>query len=416
MMKNIDSPALQNERAGILDALRGFALLGILLANSAVFSLYIFHSPAQRESFFTAPVDGVLSFLGHVFIEGKFYSIFSLLFGIGFSIIFLRNKNKGNNGLLIFYRRLFILLLFGLCHSFFLWDGDILFFYAVAGMLLPLFRNSSNKTILWLSFILILSPLLFDTLKIISNGKWNIANPFLEKAMAIDKRNGIEGLYAGNWLITHDSYGDLLKWSESGFWWGWQLRLDGNRVMKVFAMFLLGLYVGRNQLYLKLENYKPLLIKLQLWGLGIGVPAGLAFAWFESDKISLPAFKGILDTLMYALNVAPLAIGYVATITLWYLNGRFSKIFFWLQPVGRMALTNYIMQSLMGVFIYYGIGLGLGGRFGPALYMPIAFVLFLLQIIYSNWWFTYFIYGPLEWIWRQLTYGKRLAFKKPPAK
>ncbi len=131
-MKNNASPALQNERAGILDALSGFALLGILLANSAVFSLYVFNSPAQRESFFTAPIDGVLSFLGHAFIEGKFYSIFSLLFGIGFSIIFVRNKNKGNHGLLIFYRRLFILLLFGLCHSFLLWDGDILFFYAVA--------------------------------------------------------------------------------------------------------------------------------------------------------------------------------------------------------------------------------------------------------------------------------------------
>ena len=119
---------------------------------------------------------------------------------------------------------------------------------------------------------------------------------------------------------------------------------------------------------------------------------------------------------MYALNVAPLAIGYVATITLWHLKGRFSKILSWLQPVGRMALTNYIMQSVMGVFIYYGIGLGLGGRFGPALYMPIAFVLFLIQIIYSNWWFNFFIYGPLEWIWRQLSYGKRLAFRKPHSK
>ncbi len=415
-MKNTASNALPDERAGILDALRGFALLGILLANSAVFSLYIFNTPVQRESFFTAPVDGMLSFFGHAFIEGKFYSIFSLLFGIGFSIIFLRNKNKGKNGLLIFYRRLFILILFGLCHSFLLWDGDILFFYAVVGMLLPFFCNTSNKTLLWLFFILMLSPLLVDTLKIISNGKWNIANPFLEKAMAVDKRNGIEGFYPGNWLITHNSYEYLLKWSESGFWWSWQLRLDSNRIMKVFALFLLGLYVGRNQLYLKLEDIKPMLKKLQLWGLGIGIPAGLAFAWFESDKKSLPAFEGIWDTLMYALNVTPLAIGYVASITLWYLKGRFSKIWTWLQPVGRMALTNYIMQSVMGVFIYYGIGLGLGGRFGPALYMPIAFALFLLQVIYSNWWFTRFNYGPLEWIWRQLTYGKRLAFRKTKLK
>ena len=96
----------------------------------------------------TATIDRWLGWFHFAFIDGKFYSLFSLLFGIGFSIIFLRNKNEGRNGLAVFYRRMFILLIFGFCHSLLLWDGDILMFYAVVGMLLPLFRNCSNKTLL----------------------------------------------------------------------------------------------------------------------------------------------------------------------------------------------------------------------------------------------------------------------------
>lgn len=406
------TPILQQERADVLDGLRGFALLGIILANSAVFSLYVFQSPNALKEYSTASADSILFFLSHVLVEGKFYSIFSLLFGIGFSIIFLRNKNKGKNGLLVFYRRLLILLLFGLCHSLLLWDGDILFFYALAGMFLPLFRNTGNKTLLWLTALLLVSPVVFDVLKIISNGRWNIANSFLLKATAIDKENGIEGLYPGNWLIIHDSYADILKWSQSGFWWSWYLRLDSNRIVKVFAMFLLGLYVGRNELYLHLSNYKTLLERIRKWGFLIGIPAGIAFAWFASDKKSLPQPEDIWDTITYLLNVAPLALAYATTISLWYVNGKFQKTLSFLQPVGRMALTNYIMQTVMGVIIYYGIGIGLGGKFGPAGYIPIAIVLFIFQILFSNWWLLYFQYGPFEWIWRQLTYWKRLPLKK----
>jgi uncharacterized protein len=406
------TPILQQERADVLDGLRGFALLGILLANSAVFSLYVFQSPNSLKEYSTASADRILFFLSHILVEGKFYSIFSLLFGIGFSIIFLRSKNKGRNGLIVFYRRLLLLLLFGLCHSLLLWDGDILFFYALAGMLLPLFRNTGNKTLLWLVILLLVSPIAFDVLKIISNGKWNIANSFLVKAMAIDKENGIEGLYPGNWLIMHDTYADMLKWSQSGFWWSWYLRLDSNRIVKVFAMFLLGLYVGRNELYLHLSTYKTLLERIRRWGFVIGIPAGIAYAWFAKDKKSLPQPDGIWDTITYLLNVAPLALAYAATISLWYVNGKFQKTLSLLQPVGRMALTNYIMQSVMGVTLYYGIGFGLGGKFGPAGYIPIAIVLFIFQVLFSNWWFTYFNYGPLEWIWRQLTYWKRLPLKK----
>ena len=407
------SPTQLNERATILDILRGFALLGIFLANSAVFSLFVMQDSKVTDSYSTAGIDKWLGWFHFAFIDGKFYSLFSLLFGIGFSIIFLRNKAKGLNGLTIFYRRLAVLFLFGLAHCLLLWDGDILMFYAVVGMFLPLFRNVADKTLVILAICLLASPLLFDLAKVLSDGKLDISQPFLQKALARTNELGITQENSGTWLITNTRYKDLLNWSSSGFWWSWFLRLNSNRPVKVLAMFLIGLYVGRNLIYSRLEEYKTLLKKVQLFGLGLGIPAGIMHAYFELDKKHLPATEGLWDTLSYALNVAPLSLGYAATIALWYVSRKNLWLLQPLRHVGRMALTNYIMQSALGVFIYYGIGLGMAANAGPALFMPIAVGVFIIQVIYSKIWLSYFNYGPLEWIWRMLTYGKYLPLLKP---
>lgn len=409
------TPLLQEERADILDILRAFALLGICMANAAYFSLYIFQKKETMQAFSTATADRWLNWFHFAFIDGKFYSLFSLLFGIGFSIIFLRNKQAGRNGLTVFYRRLAILLLFGLCHSLLLWDGDILMFYALTGMLLPLFRNCTDKTLLIVATILLLSPLLFDLIKVMTAGRWNISRPFLLQALASDKKAGITDDNVDTWLMQHRSYKDILTWSRSGTWWNWQLRLDSNRIPKVLGMFILGLYVGRTRIYANLETYRSLLKKIQRWGFVLGIPAGVAHAWFEFDHQALPSPMGLFDTLSYALNVVPLSLAYAATITLWYMNKRSSSILQVIKPAGRMALTNYIMQTILGITIYYGIGLGLGARVGPVIFLPIAIVIFIIQVIYSNWWFRYFGYGPLEWIWRILTYGRWLPLKKKAA-
>lgn len=406
------SPLQHEERADILDILRAFALLGICMANAGYFSLYIFQKPATMQAMPTATADRWLSWFHFAFIDGKFYSLFSLLFGIGFSIIFLRNKKTGRNGLTIFYRRLIILLLFGLCHSLLLWDGDILLFYALTGMLLPLFRNCSDKTLLMLATALLLSPLLFDLLKVITDGRWNISRPFLLQALATDKKGGITEDNLDSWLMQHRSYSDLLTWSRSGTWWSWQLRLDSNRLPKVLGMFILGLYAGRKEMYTNLEACRPLFRKIQRAGFAVGIPAGVAHAWFEFDHQALPAAMGLFDTLSYALNVVPLSLAYTTTIVLWYMNRRDSIFLQAIKPAGRMALTNYIMQSILGIAIYYGIGFGLGTRVGPAIFLPVAIAIFILQVTYSNWWLRHFSYGPLEWVWRMLTYGRRLRIKK----
>lgn len=405
-------PTIQKERADILDILRAFALLGICIANAGYFSLYIFQSNVTRDSFSTSTLDKALSYIHVMAIDGKFYTIFSILFGIGFSIIFLRNKAIGRNGLLVFYRRLFILFIIGSCHSLLLWDGDILLFYSIVGILLPLFRNCSDRTLLIWVVVLLLSPLLFDLAKVMTNNKWNLGNPFIKQALLVDAKSGITEKNVDTWIVAHKSYSDLLKWTHSGTWWSWYLRIDSNRIPKVLAMFILGLYIGRKNLYSQLDIYRPLLKKIQLYGFAIGIPAGIAHAYFDFDHKAIPNPLGLLDTLSYALNVTPLALAYMATIALWYQAGKFSSLWSALKPAGRMALTNYIMQSVICVFIYHGIGLGWGGKVGPTSFVAVAIGIFILQVIYSNWWFRYFNYGPLEWIWRMLTYGKYLAIRR----
>ena len=140
-------PISSSERYAILDVLRGLALLGIALANFPEFSLYSFLPVEAAGAMPTAGIDRIVRYLQYIFIDGKFYTIFSLLFGIGFSIIITNAARKGANGFRIFYRRMFVLMLIGFLHLMFLWSGDILMLYALLGMLLPLFRNLPNRDI-----------------------------------------------------------------------------------------------------------------------------------------------------------------------------------------------------------------------------------------------------------------------------
>ncbi len=407
------TPAPDNERYEILDILRGIALIGICVANYPVISLYIFQSPDIVAAMPTAMIDKGWAYFHFAFIDGRFYSLFSLLFGIGFSIMILRLKNSNRNAYGIFYRRLVVLLLFGLAHALLIWEGDILLLYALLGMLLPLFRKVSDKTLLVLFVILVLSPLLFDAAKVISKGNWKLAGPLTSFVVEMDARIGITDENAGRWIVEHDSYSDVLRWLQNGFAWRWMMLIDGNRLPKVLGLFLLGFYVGRKMIYANLEENRSLLRKVQRFTLILGLPASIAFSYFELDNVRLPNTPGLLDTLFYALSVIPMSLFYASTICLLYLKPGWSGRLRLFAPVGRMALTNYIMQSVIGVLIFWGVGFGVGSL-GLIWVILIAVTVYLFQILISRAWLKYFRYGPLEWIWRQLTYGKRLPIRKPP--
>jgi uncharacterized protein len=406
-------PVLQNERADILDVLRGFALLGVLLDNLIGFTGWGFQTQQMREALPTWPADGILGLSEFTFINGKFYSLFSLLFGIGFSIILIRNEQKGINPLKVFYRRLFVLLLIGAAHLFLLWEGDILMLYALIGLLLPLFRKCSDRALLIWAAVLILSPILIDVIKVIMKIG---TGEFLEAiAKRIDKSNEPnEDLYAQFLFREGSGWREWRIWLESGFFWRYSYIIESNRIPKVLGMFLLGFYAGRKMMYLHLENYVTLFKKLRFWGFVVGIPAAIACTYFEifarEQMKPDPALLG--HTFFYAISVVPLCLAYTSVICLHWIKRKGNSKLKVLAPLGRMALTNYLMQTIIGITLYYGVGFGFGGNIGPAIFIPIGLAVYALQIIYSNLWFRYFNYGPLEWIWRQLTYWKRLPLRK----
>ena len=400
------SPVKTSERFIILDALRGFALLGICMANFPEFSLYTFLSPEAAASMPTAVQDKITRYLLYIFVDGKFYTLFSLLFGLGFSIIIRNAERKGVNGFRIFYRRMGMLMLFGLLHLMFIWSGDILLLYALLGMLLPFFRQVPDKKLLgWALFFLIL-PIGVDLVCEIT--RTNLALPFIRLQETYCAEYGINGTNFAYWLHDAEDYGTVFQFLVQGACVRMQEFIIGNRYFKVLGLFLVGFYIGRNRIYADLEGRKNLLVKVCRLGLIIGLPCSLLYAWSSMGGHPL---SDTLHSLFYFISVYPLGFAYAAGLCLLYLRVKSLSIWKWLAAPGRMALTNYIGQSVIGMFLFYGIGLGWGSTIGLLQTEVIVLVVFLFQMLFSRLLLSEFKFGPLEWIWRMLTYGKWLAIR-----
>ena len=400
------SPVKTSERFIILDALRGFALLGICMANFPEFSLYTFLSPEAAASMSTAVQDKITRYLLYIFVDGKFYTLFSLLFGLGFSIIIRNAERKGVNGFRIFYRRMGMLMLFGLLHLMFIWSGDILSLYALLGMLLPFFRQMPDKKLLgWALFFLIL-PIGVDLVCEIT--RTNLALPFIRLQETYCAEYGINGTNFAYWLHDAEDYGTVFQFLVQGACVRMQEFIIGNRYFKVLGLFLVGFYIGRNRIYADLEGRKNLLVKVCRLGLIIGLPCSLLYAWSSMGGHPL---SDTLHSLFYFISVYPLGFAYAAGLCLLYLRVKSLSIWKWLAAPGRMALTNYIGQSVIGMFLFYGIGLGWGSTIGLLQTEVIVLAVFLFQMLFSRLWLSGFKFGPLEWIWRMLTYGKWLAIR-----
>lgn len=411
-MANSSTPVIGKERIEILDIVRGFALLGVMMDNLFGFSGWGFLTDAGRQSLPTWPADAIIGLLEQVFINGKFYSLFSMLFGVGFAIILTRHQQKGTRAIPVFYRRLFILALIGALHLRFMWEGDILLLYAMVGMLLPLFRSTSNRTLLIVSAALVLSPILFDLCYVIL--QWKPGAGLFSIAQQIDQQNGIpldQQGYADYLYKDGSGWREWQNWLGSGWAYRYSYLLETNRIPKVLAMFLLGFYIGRNAVHERLGDHVGLMRKIRFWGLLIGIPAGIGSFYMEFFQPHIPKPIGLVHTFLYAISVVPLSLAYASMICLRWVRKQGNSRLRWLAPLGRMALTNYIMQTLIGIFLYYGVGLGIGGHIGPAVFIPIGLVVYLFQVAFSTWWLKHFQFGPLEWIWRQLTYGKRLPLR-----
>ena len=397
--RELASPLPVHERITALDVLRGVAVAGILLANVQVFFGLTFIPPERAAALPTAAADRVAEFLEHVLIDGKFYSIFSLLFGIGFGVQLSRG---GAAALPRFKRRLRILLGIGAIHAFLIWAGDILMLYALLGFTMQWFARKSNRALVRWTLILLAVP---TGLYIVALAVWMLVGSgatrtsggpgmpgtILKYFEAIGT-GGIKDAFIGNLVFLGGRWADLFFTV---------------RFPKVLGMFVLGLWTVRTGLALSPSDHRATLVRWSMIGLGVGLPANFIAAWaLERWPYLPPSAGGLLGTAMQGVGVPMLALGYAATVALLVLDGRrFITVF---APVGRMALTNYLMHSIICVVLSYGFGFGLWWHTGASRAMAIAAAIIVVQIPLSALWLSRFRFGPVEWIWRRLTYGRPL--------
>ena len=360
-------PVKPAERIDGIDILRGLALLGVLVIN-VVFefrvSIFAQFVPAGTDS----AIDRALNSFLEAAIELKALALFSFLFGVGLAIQFDRLGDNPRRFVLL-VRRLIVLLAIGLVHLFLIWNGDILVEYAVAGLLvLPFLFAPRWLVLLAAGAALLLFLTVFPAIVPLSSAAW-IANHLAEATRAY--RDG--------------GFVDVLAF---------RIRevpaivpLHVLIFPRTIALFLLGVLVWRTGILLRPWQHKRLLFALAAGGVIIG--AGLTVA--EQWRIG-----GVI-----------LALGYAAAIILCVSFPAGQRLLAWAAPVGRMAFTNYFMQSLVLGWIFYGYGLGLFGRLSVTAALAIALALYAAQIAFSAWWLARYRYGPVEWLWRSLMYGKR---------
>jgi uncharacterized protein len=390
----------------VLDVLRGLALAGIFTINQANFSGFIFMPPAEIAALPTAAFDRPVGLFLIWLAYGKFYSLFSLLFGVGFALQLDSAARDGDHRLARFRRRLGVLLAIGLVHLIFIWDGDILALYAMIGFLLVPLRRVSQRALLVTAAVLLLLPVVQQAAIVVSRGALDPGAPLLVAGMRSLEALGFSRDTGPYPLLKEAGLSEVMRFQLTGVWFRYADLLSTGRPYKVLAMFLLGLWAGRSGVLRDLDGWAPVLRRIRRVGLLVGLPASLAQAILLFLGHPPASAWSIVEALAYALGIAPLALAYAAHIALLWRVPIWRDRLSLAIPAGRMALTNYLAQTAIGIGLFYGIGLGWMGEFGPALWPLIAVPVLAAQGGASWWWLARHPFGPMEWLWRAATYGK----------
>lgn len=407
-------PIQVKERIDFLDVLRGIAIQFIFMANILTFSGIFLFAPSFRNPKMVWASDGLVDLITYALVDGKFYSIFSLLFGIGCVIQYQKFTKSDRSFSSFFKRRMFWLLVFGLVHLIGFWLGDILTLYALLGFMLLFFKDTADKKLLWIAAVLIMLPLL--NWVIIHILKLDYPQLFFHKGLAIWDHFGYpsrewngEKFVDMQFLLSTNNWLDFFKMNMGTAFVRAGFILEEGRPFKVFGIFLIGLWAGRKILNDGLLSNTKFLKKVAIIGIGLGLPMTILRTYIEffggnSDSMSF------LNTLSYAFGTVPMALGYAALLAMLY--HKRPSLLNWIAPAGKMAFTNYLMQTLISITIFYRVGFGYAGQFGITVIMLIAISIFLLQVLFSTLWLKRFSFGPLEWVWRQLTYNKKINITK----
>ncbi|QSX80018.1 DUF418 domain-containing protein [Agrilutibacter solisilvae] len=409
------APIAPAERIHAMDVIRGFALLGILLMNIEAMVGPLNGALTGLDPAL-AGADRLADALVYIFVQGKFYTLFSLLFGMGFAVMMSRAQVAGRPFARLYLRRSLALLGIGLAHMLLVWSGDILTSYAlIALVLLALFANVQTRWLPWLAVALYLVPSVFNL------GLGAIGSLAQLDAGAAGEFNKAMARNAGEWAADIEAqrlaYGagsylaaSLQRLRDAGsmmtflLFFGWQ----------VLGMFVLGMWFVRSGAIADPRNHTGLYRGLR-W---LALPAGLVLMlWSFSlvptqDMGRLDIVTGFAATLG-AVAALLMSLGYLAWVVRGLQSPTFARPLALLAPAGRMALTNYLLQSLVCTLLFYGYGLGLFEQLPRAWQVPFALVLFALQVALSHAWLARFRFGPMEWLWRTLTYGARQPMRQP---
>ena len=394
-------PVAPEKRIDSLDILRGFALLGVLWMNVP-----------QHVG---GSIDKIVDQMSNLLASGKFVTIFGFLFGVGFSLQWMRATAHGRTPTVHSSRRLLILFVIGAVHTVFVWDGDILMSYALMGALLLVVQrlHLSQRTILTVALCILAVVTVRDQVGMtrritrdlgvatyvditgtqLRERRQRMAQEELQTYTTTSYTQGVRERWEGlrNWLRSRDTY------------------IPG----EVFVYFLLGLWAAGSGLFRDVRPHRMLLRRTLWWGFPLGV--ALFVGKFVSSRLLYSGHNTwLVDSVFRCGEVIGrpiLGLTYVAAILLLLQHERWLHRLGPLRYVGRMALTNYLMQSLFFTVGSYSYGFGLYSRLTAVTALLYTLVFFTAQVYLSRWWLSRFRLGPVEWVWRSLTYGALMPLR-----
>ncbi len=419
------SPILSTERFDSIDVLRGFALLGILPIN--ILWLALPGTAALNPTIaggFTG-INFALWVFGYLVFDEKMLTIFSMLFGAGLVLMTERVQHRGYSPAAFFYRRSAILLVIGLAHAYLLWAGDILVSYAVCGMLIYPLRKLGSGRLVVIGLFVMLPAVWLSRSESASFVRARDAADRVQRAEKQDRTPTEADVdLAGAWDAVRQTFhptSENISENIREFRKGSYLQLARDRAStafeletRFFAMNLIWAVSGRMLIGMALMKWGVFSAQrslrffgmLAVLGYGIGLPVVAlgAYRLVENDFDVISFFGG--GTEYNDFGSLLVALGHVGTIIMIYKLGLAKWLTSCLAAVGRMALSNYLVQSFIGTTIFYGYGFGLFGQFDRLELFGVVAAIWVLQLWYSRRWLKSFRFGPIEWLWRSLTYGK----------
>ena len=385
-----------NDRVEFIDVLRGFALFGVCVANLFVFSGLTLMPDEARDAAFTG-LDRSVWWLEHFFIENKFVGLFSLLFGISFWLFLSRVAERGLPAVTMFHRRIAWLFAIGAVHGWLFWCFDILRFYALWAIVLPFFVRTRHHRLLVLGVLTsVLAPA-----AVAAAVAWSIPSSGSGVASVDYEALALSAFSMG-------SYRDVLR---ANWRYDWYLNLDPSQLayqVAVFGRLLLGLGVARALDLQDLAPYRRLLRWTLIAGASIGIAGNLVFASGLAPVLPGHVAWAFGRRAIVEAGYLGLTLAWAAALALAWQVPAAQRGLRRLAPIGRMALTWYLLQTAFGLWLFYGFAPGPAamGRLGAAAVAGWAVAWFLTQIVVAGAWMRRFRFGPAEWAWRELTYGR----------